>query len=306
MDTKRMNEKLFNQTKFHFDNIYKDNPRLYESIILYQIGDLSCEGGYQIGSHTQHCYEISYIVSGCGIYYTDGKSYPVKAGDIFINLPGQQHDGKADTIDPFRYFYIGFNFDNSHEEQDAFQHMKKMFDQIEKQVVPDMFGIQNAFVSIFNELINLKEFSPLMIKTYIHQIIILAYRNFYDTWKKEYIPPKGMDETKKIVYDIVNYIDTNLCNITELKQIANELGYSYSHLSHIFTREIGLTIKDYYNRKRFEKAVEWLKNSDMSITGIAQKLQYQSIHSFSKAFRKNFGISPTEYLSLYETAKNEQ
>ena len=42
-----------------------------------------------------------------------------------------------------------------------------------------------------------------------------------------------------------------------------------------------------------------LKNNDLSITEIAEMLQYQSINSFSKAFRKNIGISPSEYQVLY-------
>ncbi len=287
------------RNKFHFDNMYLDSPKPYESIILYQIGDLSCEGGYVIKEHTQLCYEISYIVSGCGYYYINGRSYQVKKGDVFLCLPGQHHYGIADTIDPFRYFYVGFNFDSSCSEQDPFLHIRKMFDQTKKTVVSDKFSIETPFMNILKELINLKDYGSYIIKTCLHQIIILAYRDFFDSWEKAYDPHEIMDKKKRIIYEIISYIDVNLCRIKELTQIADDLSYSYSHLSHVFSEEVGLTIKEYYNRKRFDKAIEWLKDVNYSVTEIAEKLQYQSIHTFSKAFRNNFGISPTMYRSLY-------
>jgi AraC-like DNA-binding protein len=87
--------------------------------------------------------------------------------------------------------------------------------------------------------------------------------------------------------------------------MASELNYSYPYLSHVFSEEIGLTIKDYYKHKRFEKAMEWLKDSSLSITEIADKLQYKSIHAFSKAFHKDFGIPPIVYRSMYNSCAEQ-
>ncbi|GGD75669.1 helix-turn-helix transcriptional regulator [Paenibacillus nasutitermitis] len=291
------------QKKFHYDHIYFNDPQVFESILLLQIGDLSCDGGYVIGEHVQFCYEISYIVSGKGVFYRDGIAFPVKAGDVMINLPGERHDGKADPIEPFRYFYVGFNFTESMDGPKSLVHIKKMFDRIQHPVMEDDFGIHGAFVSIFNELINLNSYSSLMIETNLYQIVVMAYRNFFESRKTDYSPQNKTDESKKIVYEVIHFIDYNLHKISELTQIAVELHYSYSYISHLFSKEVGLTIKEYYNRKRFEKAVEWLKTSDMNITQIAEKLHYQSIHTFSKAFSKNFGISPSEYQSLYANRK---
>lgn len=291
------------KNKFHFDHIYSDAPKLYDSIILYQIGDLSCKENYVIGEHEQYCYEISFIVSGKGIYFSNGSSHFVKEGDIYLSLPGEIHNGKADPSDPFRYFYVGFGFHNPSIEQNTFYHAKKMFDQTGNPVATDRFNIKSLFLNVFNELINMNMYSEIMIKTFLHQIIILAYRNFFNDWERTYAPEKSTDNSKQIVYELINYVDVNLCNISELTEISRELGYSYYYLSHIFSRETGLSIKEYFNRKRFERAVELLKNCEMSVTQIADNLHYQSIHSFSSAFRKNFGVSPKEYQALYLKSK---
>lgn len=292
--------------KFHFDHLFFNDPRQYGPIVLYQIGDLSCESGYVIGEHRQFCYEISYIVSGKGTFSSNGRTFSVQEGDIVLNVPGELHDGQADREEPFRYFYVGFTFDE-HSAGDAhsFLHIRKMFDQLSNPVVVNKVGIDVPFVSLFNELIHLNTYSPLMIETCLTQIIVLAYRNFSDHWAAGYSPLPETEESrpKHIVYEVINYIDVHLLNITELSAIAAELHYSYSYLSNLFSKETGLTMKEYYNRKRFEKANEWLQEGGISVTQIAEKLNYQSIHTFSKAFRNYFGISPTEYQAIVSNPK---
>lgn len=285
--------------KFHFDNIFKDNPRFYESIVLYQIGDLNCESGYSFGEHMQYCYEISCIVAGKGVFYNNGHTYPIKQGDLFLNKPGELHNYKADSKDPFRFFYLGFNFNDKPAEPNSLLHIKKLLDQVENPLILDNMKIQDYFVKIFNELINARSYSDLLIKLNLQQIVIFTYRNYFDCLEDSYGSKSNIDETKKIVYEIVNYIDMYLYNISALTEIAEDLGYSYSHLSHAFSRETGLTIKEYFDQKRFEKAIEMLKSSGLSIGRIAETLQYQSIHPFSTAFRKRFGISPSEYQSIF-------
>lgn len=286
--------------KFHFDNLFWDNPQPYEEIILYQIGDMSCDSGYEIGNHKQECYEISYIVSGTGHYFTNDKAHKLEKGDIYICLPGEIHNGIADSIDPFRYFYVGFDFLNDSKKLTFFKHIQKMFDLIKYPVAKDIYGLDNIFVGIFKELINNKEHSSIMIKTYLNQIIIMTYRSFFDRWEEEYDPQHSFgDNSAQITYQIINYIDMNLFSMKVLSEIGEELGYNYSYLSHTFSKETGFTIQEYFNQQKFEKATELLKSGKLTVTEIAEKLNYQSVHSFSKAFKNNVGVSPAQYQDLY-------
>lgn len=291
---------------FQFDNMYWDNPQVYESVSLYQIGDLCCEKGLLLDPHEQLCYEISYIVSGKGKYMTDGKWYSVGAGDIYVNLPGQVHSIKADEIDPFRYFYLGFQFNFHPGVQSPLQHIRKMFDHIKHPVAKDKFNIHLPFLGAFSEISKATEYSDVMIKTYINQILVYVYRSFYDSWKDEYGVMAHKDNIQQIIYQIINYIDTNICNVNGLHHIANELGYTYSYLSNIFSEAMGFTLQQYYNKKKFEAAVQFLKEGQFSITQISEKLHYQSIHSFSKAFRKALGMSPAQYQGLYSTKQKNK
>ncbi len=300
-------ESINNRKDFHFDHIYFENPQRFESIRLFQVGDLSCRGGYVVDEHEQFCYELSYIVSGQGWFKAGGTSHPVKEGDIVLNVPGEIHACRADDEDPFRYYYVGFDFAGEGEgEPLALEHIRKMFDQTPQPVVSNMLGIEAPFTGIFKELVNLKSYSSFMIGAYLQQIVVLAYRSFHDSRETAYSPMLQGKGVTKPVHEVIQYIEENLHRITELGAMAEELHYSYSYLSHQFSKEVGLTIQEYYNRKRFEQAVELLREGRLTVTQIADKLRYQSIHSFSKAFRLHFGLSPTEYQAIATNANQAQ
>lgn len=284
------------QEKFHFDNLYWENPQRYGSLLLYQIGDMGCEGGFVLEDHEQRCHEISYIVSGRGVYSTNGAKYDVAKGDVYLNLPGEIHGICADRIDPFRYFYLGFGLDEkASAEQSGLAGVFGGFCGLSVPHAPDRFDIGAPFVNIFKELMNRNEFSGVVIESCLRQILVLAFRDFHRAGATAYSPQGEMEHAKKLTYEIIHYIDANLLRIAELTQISEAFDYSYPYLSHVFSHEAGMSIQDYYNKKRFETAAERLRISEDSVTEVAEKLRFQSIHTFSRAFRQFFGMSPSEY-----------
>jgi AraC-like DNA-binding protein/mannose-6-phosphate isomerase-like protein (cupin superfamily) len=292
-------KQIYDDTKrFQFDISYLDEPKVYDEITLFQIGDINCNRNYAIESHIQDYYEIIYVVSGKGCFFSDDKKYSVKRGDIYINFPQQKHKGEADKNDPFRYLYMGFMFNRHLYEEDAYSHIKKMLHKVEFPVIQDQLELQNSFMQALNEIYEASEYSEIMIKSYIQQILVKTYRNFCPNWECKYAPTQKLDGNQKIIHDIITYIDSNIMKISELTQISKSIGYSYSYLSHVFSEETGLTLQAYYVKKRIEKATELLNNSEFNITNISDILQYKSIHSFSKAFKKIMGVSPIQYQQL--------
>jgi len=290
-------------TRFHFDNCYWQNPQDYGLITLFQIGDLSCKGGYRIGKHLQKCYEINYIVSGKGWFEKNGVKYDVKQGDIFVSIPGEIHDGQADSKDPFRCFYIGFAFNNkytTHGSLNSLSYIEKMLQKLQRPVSEDLFSIHMPFQRLLEEIANnIDEYSRLMIEMYLYQILIITYRNFYDSEKQKYFMHSMKNTNSNVIYKIICYIENNLLSMHKLQTIGNALGYSYSYLSRVFAKEIGLTLQDYCIRRKIDKALELLRSGEFTITEVADKLGYKSVHSFSKSFKKIVGISPTQYREFY-------
>ena len=108
---------------------------------------------------------------------------------------------------------------------------------------------------------------------------------------------KERDGLEQRIYAVVRYIDSNISSITSVNELSKDLGYSHSYLSHVFKEKMGITLQGYINAKRIESSLQYLRNQSFSITQIAQMLEYDTVQSFGKAFKKIMNCSPSEYRS---------
>ena len=77
--------------------------------------------------------------------------------------------------------------------------------------------------------------------------------------------------------------------------IAQHLGLSESHLSHLFRKETDYTILNYLTRYRIHKAMELLRDCRLKVYEIAEQVGYRDITYFSATFKKVVGMSPSEF-----------
>ncbi len=103
----------------------------------------------------------------------------------------------------------------------------------------------------------------------------------------------------------IDYLNQHLNEPVNLKTIAQVAMISEFHFCRIFKAYIGELIGAYMNRLRMEKTAHLLQISNNTLSEIAEKTAYQSQHSLSKAFKKHFGIAPSDFrnLNTYLSAK---
>ena len=80
-----------------------------------------------------------------------------------------------------------------------------------------------------------------------------------------------------------------------LEQLAAHVGMSPSHLSRTFSKEVGMSISQYVAALRCEEAASMLKSGDASIQEIAAYVGYLDNNYFVKVFKKQYGMTPSEY-----------
>lgn len=161
-------------------------------------------------------------------------------------------------------------------------------------VAEDTAQLKTLLTGMIGELCLIPQ-NAMLIKGMLDQILVATYRCFLN--RTDTITPDepSAHVVGHTVYAIVRYIDDHLFSIHNLSEMAAELGYSYNYLSHLFRRKTGSTIQAYVSRKKIEKSTELLSSGRFSVTEIAAMLNYDCIQSFSKAFKKAMGVSPTEY-----------
>jgi AraC-like DNA-binding protein len=90
-------------------------------------------------------------------------------------------------------------------------------------------------------------------------------------------------------------IDREYAEPLDVPALARAAHASTAHFSRSFKRAFGETPHQYLLRRRIERAKELLRGTDMSVTEVSLEVGFQSLGSFSTAFRELVGAPPSEY-----------
>ncbi len=277
---------------YHFNNWY-GMPVQYGLIDLIQVGELSCEAGYEVDGHLQQFIEISFITKGTGSFYINEQEFAVNEGEIFINLPGEVHRIRANSNSKLHFYFLAFSFNQSTEPE--LEPTSSFFNKaIEPRKAVDKYDMDRVWDMLLKEFYAESPMTHALIQTYLYQILILTYRSFL-----LYKPVNKLKKNENVVggtvYSVIKYIDDNIYNLKNIRVISQDLSYSYTYISHLFKNKMRITLQNYVNFKRIEKSIELLNDETLSISNIANKLGYESLHAYTKAFKKTIGMAPTLY-----------
>jgi AraC family transcriptional regulator len=94
----------------------------------------------------------------------------------------------------------------------------------------------------------------------------------------------------------IDYIDSHLSEKLVLVDIAKAAYFSPFHFHRIFRLVVGETVNNFIIRKRIEKAASiFMNHKDVVITEVSSGLGFSSLSSFSRAFKKFYGMSPADF-----------
>ncbi|MDI3311556.1 MAG: AraC family transcriptional regulator [Thermoanaerobacterium sp.] len=95
------------------------------------------------------------------------------------------------------------------------------------------------------------------------------------------------------VLDLIksNYTDPQLNSDT----ISSQLNLSAAYVRRVFRKATGMSISEYINEIRMEKAKELLETSDLNISDILERIGWYNTKYFFSVFKKTYGITPMEY-----------
>lgn len=102
-------------------------------------------------------------------------------------------------------------------------------------------------------------------------------------------------EYTKTINDVINYIHLHLHEPLNLSSIAKHFNKNASRLSSSFKENTGMTLTNYIQQTRINRAIDYLHSSTLSISEIALATGFQDFAYFSRTFKKHTGQSPKEY-----------
>jgi two-component system response regulator YesN len=115
--------------------------------------------------------------------------------------------------------------------------------------------------------------------------------------EEELIPLKKKEDfSNRYILEAIDYIEKHFAEVDfSVGRMAEALGVSDGHLSRLFKAETDVGINNYLTRYRIRKAMDYLKDVQVKVYEVAEKVGYQDIAYFSNTFKKLTGRTPSDY-----------
>jgi AraC family transcriptional regulator len=102
------------------------------------------------------------------------------------------------------------------------------------------------------------------------------------------------NKNAKIISQVGQYIYDHSDQTISLDALASYTGFSKYHFNRIFFVATGYQLGEFIQRHKLEKAFHLIRQGNHNIIDIAFSVGYESPSSFSRAFKKNFSVTPSE------------
>ena len=255
--------------------------------------------GHTIMRRVIYDYELIYLEQGEFDFTYNDTMYHCTEGDIIFICPGIAHSfqiGSDEISQPHIHFDITHrphsdkipisfkDIDNMTDTEKSWIH-KNYFDSYKNS---PLLKIQNKerFLKLFYRIIS-NETDALEKKANMIQLIsMLTKDNFPHIIEKH--------DNLEVAHQLKDYIDSGNGLKMQLEDFEKTFYQSKFYLEKKFKEAYGMAIIEYRNKKRMKIAPLLLKNR--SVSEVAEILGYQSIYSFSRAYKQHYGYSPRNYI----------
>jgi AraC family transcriptional regulator len=93
----------------------------------------------------------------------------------------------------------------------------------------------------------------------------------------------------------IDFMEENIYEKIDIEDAARKAFMGKSAFYDVFAGVLSTTAKEYIRKRRLSLSLNDLANSDQTVLDIALKYQYYTSESYSRAFKKLFGVSPKDY-----------
>ncbi|WP_256756909.1 AraC family transcriptional regulator [Cohnella sp. WQ 127256] len=265
---------------------------------------------YKFPGEKHNFWEFLYVDRGEVEVSTDEGQHLLKQGSIIFHKPNEFH--RFHAVEGIAPNVIVITFDCHSPAMRKFNNkVLKLGEEDRKLLVQIMNEGQNAFVFPFDFPLKRLD-SPVpgseqLLKCYLEMFLIVLFRrldhlvdgfdrNDSKSTRVPTLTPATRENFEEDLFkSIVRYLVEHLAEELSVKLICNQFYISRTRLQNLFQKYAGNTFMEYIIHLRIRQAKSLIREETYNLTGIAEELGFSSIHYFSKVFKKETGMSPSEY-----------
>ncbi len=210
------------------------------------------------------------------------KTHPNQAVLLYPNQTGRIESVAGDTSK-----YISILFEMEGLEHQLSQ-MAIILNNYDLQLIKDMIYLSEQIQH------HMDVFDGDKFRVLLYSLLLRILRQEEDTQKQFSNSMKSNYETE-LFQQMINYLNEDIENRNEVQSLVDKFSLSRSTVQNLFTKFANCSPKTYINQVRLNRSKELMKDSTLSISQISERLGYGSIQYFSRAFSREFGISPSNY-----------
>lgn len=258
-------------------------------------------------------YELIYIKEGKAVFTIEDHAYMGEPGDIFIFRPKCRHsikvDPKGHLIQPHVHFDLIYR-ENRSDIPISFKNIDEITEKESRMFHPD---ILDDFCSPFP-----CHFHPHDIK-YIEFLLFEVIGEFnhpvdhYDPYQELRIVRLFLNLWEQVVNEaryslkpiknpqkenakrIRLYIEHHISRAITADELSKAVCLSQGYMFKIFQEFYKVSPMHYHSLLRIQRAKSMIRNTNMTITEVSNRLGYHNVQDFCRAFKKIDGFSPNSY-----------
>jgi AraC-like DNA-binding protein len=241
-------------------------------------------------------YELVYVSGGKLTIKSEGFSGELEKGKMIIHKPNEMHSLSSEGDTTPTVIIIGFTCEEKEINNLASTPITLSLANVKKLAEIVKEG-RNVFAPPYNvPVYNMKKKkntafgAEQMLKNLLEYFLIGILRDFSSSFDEENDPKEKLS-----IGEIVNYLSDNFTEKITLDELAFIFKTNRSTLCSQFKSFTGKTINEFLNLKKLEVAKRKILTTDKTFTEIAEELNFDSIHYFTRFFKKHTNLSPKEF-----------
>lgn len=250
-----------------------------------------------IGTHSHSYYEVYLFVEGKVDMEIGGKMSSLRPGDVILVPPGTPHRasvGSGET--PYRrfVFWISLPFCEQLRQESAdylylFDHAQTKKSYVYPLSALDFNALRGKFAALLEELNTDRFGRDTQIGLLVRALMLYLCRCIRDRSRA-----RAKKEQLSSYQAIAEYIAGHLDEDLSLDALSRKFFLNKYHIAHLFQENAGLSLHQYITKKRLDACCDAMC-SGANLAGCCAQFGFENYSSFYRAFRKEYGVSPSDY-----------
>lgn len=250
--------------------------------------------------HWHDYFELEFVVGGKGVHVFDDVTYKLGPGSIYIVSPVDFHSIQYDPSGPLEMYNL--KFDSGVISPAVFERIANATPPI----IATLVAVEYRYVvsemkRLLEEFRSHKPDAELMMRAGLERICLMILRRLETPQKSGAVRPVISEPTVK---KAVSYINFHFRSQISLHAVADMLHLTPNYFGELFRKSMGISFTDYIKSMRLNYAHNLLTHSNLNISQICYESGFNTTSYFIENFKKEFGMTPTQYRLIHITKEN--